>query len=118
VLAHTGLLSWSAQQTDTPVDVRAVTDPDVDPLVPGGRELLSFVEATLTSRDPVASRALDATLGTPAVVMAATVIGNFQMMNRVADATGMPVGTGSRRRNAPLIEDLGLDRYDHLEDTG
>jgi hypothetical protein len=47
-------------------------------------------------------------------VRAAAVIGNFQMMNRVADATGMPVGTGSRGANAELIAELGLDRFDHL----
>lgn len=113
MLAHAGLLSWSAQKTDTPVDLRAVTDPGVDPLVPAGRELVSFVDATLTSGDSSAARALDAALGGPALVTAATVIGNFQMMNRVADATGIPVGTGSRRRNQKLIEELGLDRYDH-----
>ena len=43
------------------------------------------------------------------------VIGNYQMMNRVADGTGIPVGKGSRLRNADLITRLGLDRLDHTD---
>ncbi|MEX2279199.1 MAG: hypothetical protein WEA76_03825 [Acidimicrobiia bacterium] len=117
MLAHTGLLSWSAEETDTAVDLRAVTDPSVDPLLPGGRALLGFVDHALTSPSVEAGRILEEELGAEAQVMAATVVGNFQMMNRVADATGMPVGEGSRRRHADLIEELGLNRYDHLEAT-
>jgi hypothetical protein len=92
-----------------------VTDPSVDPLVPGGNQLLAFVDATLKGRPDDAARSVTEALGEPATLMAATVIGNFQMMNRVADATGMPVGKGSRRHNAELIESLGLDRFDHLD---
>jgi hypothetical protein len=116
VLAHIGLLRWSAQETETPVDLRAVVDPTVDPLIPAGRELLSFVDATLTSPRTDKARSLRSAVGERALIMAAAVIGNFQMMNRVADATGMPVGTGSRRKNAALIEELGLARFDHLAD--
>ena len=83
MVAHTGLLSWSAQAPETPIDLRAVTDPSVDPR---------------------------------ALIAAAAVVGNFQMMNRVADATGMPVGTGRRRQDADLIEQLGLSRFDHLQE--
>ena len=39
----------------------------------------------------------------------------FEMMNRVADATGMPVGMGSRQRMADIIEDLELARLDHAD---
>lgn len=117
MLAHAGMLSWSAEETEVPVDLRAVTDPTLDPLLPGGRALLSFVDAALRTPSPTARRVLEGELGTEALVTAATVVGNFQMMNRVADATGMPVGQGSRRRHADLIEELGLDRYDHLEDA-
>lgn len=115
MLAHTGMLSWSAQTTDTPVDLRAVVDPRTDPLLPAGRELVVFVDSVLAEPDPAAARAVIAELGEAALVSAASVIANFQMMNIVADATGMPVGKGSRLRNADLIEDLGLARFDHLE---
>lgn len=116
MVAHTGLLSWSAQATETPIDLRAVTDPSVDPLLPGGGELVAFVDATLASGGSAAARRLNEALGRRALIAAAAVVGNFQMMNRVADATGMPVGTGRRRQDADLIEQLGLSRFDHLQE--
>lgn len=109
------MLRWSAQTTNTPVDLRAVVDPRVDPLLPAGRELVAFVDSVLTVSDPTAAHALGKAQDEQALVAAASVIANFQMMNTVADATGMPVGKGSRLRNVDLIEELGLGRFDHLE---
>ena len=109
------MLSWSAQHLDQAVDLRSVTNRGVDPLLVGGRELLAFVGAALSGHPEAGRDGVEKALGPPALVRAAAVIGNFQMMTRVADATGMPVGTGSRRANAELIERLGLDRFDHLE---
>ncbi len=119
MLAHTGMLSWSASATRTPVDLEAVTNPLIDPVIPGGHLLLHFTDAAL-SRAPDRHAAGDEvarSLGPAALVNAASVVANFQMMNRVADATGMPVGRRSRLRNAELIARLGLDRFDH-DDTG
>lgn len=116
MLAHTEMLRWSAETTRVPVDVRAVTDPSIDPLLPGGRELIGLVDASVdggADDEGEAREAVRSVLGEPALVDAAAVIGNFQMMNRVADATGMPVGRGSRARSGALIEQLGLDRFDH-----
>lgn len=115
MLAHTGLLRWSAETTGTPVDLRAVVDSRVDPLLPAGRELVAFVDSVLAEPEPAAAQELRHTQGQPALVAAASVIANFQMMNIVADATGMPVGRGSRLRNAELIAELRLDRFDHLD---
>ncbi len=109
------MLSWSAQATDTPVELRAVVDPRVDPLLPGGRELVGFVDSVLAVPDPAAARAVVEQRGEAALVTAASVIANFQMMNIVADATGIPVDNGSRLRNADIIAELGLARFDHLE---
>lgn len=109
------MLSWSAQTTNVPVDLRAVVDPRVDPLLPAGRELVAFADSVLAEPNPAAARTLREAHGEQALVFAASVIANFQMMNTVADATGMPVGKGSRIKNADLIEELGLDRFDHLD---
>jgi len=111
------MLSWSAGNLGIPVDLRAVVDSMVDPVLPGGRSLLRFVDAVVGGRleAEVVSGAID-DLGEPAVIAAAAVVSNFQMMNRVADGTGMPVGKGSRLRHAALISELGLDRFDHLGD--
>ncbi len=115
MLAHTELLSWSAQQAATPVDLRGVVDPTIDPLVPAGRALVSFVDAMLTRPDASVRADLEAEVGWGGLAAAAGVLGNFQMMNRVADATGIPVGTGTRRRLSALIDDLDLERFDHLD---
>ncbi len=53
------------------------------------------------------------TLGPEALVDAAGTIGNFEMMNRIADATGMPVGGGSRRANTDIIEALDIGYMEH-----
>ena len=112
------MLSWSSEITNTPVDLRAITDPCVDPLMPGGVALVGYVDAVLSqSVEGIAkaSEKVGAELGGAGLVDAAGVIGNYQMMNRVADATGVPVGRASRARNAELIDSLGLDRFDHTD---
>ncbi len=115
MLAHIGMLSWSAAETGQPVEVAALTDPERDPGLPGGDVLLGFVDAVLGGADLSAAReALVQRLGPGGLVNAASVVANFQMMNRIADGTGMPVGKGARLRNADLIVRLGLDRFDHL----
>ncbi len=117
MVSHVGMLSWSAEQTNTPVDLRAVTDPAVDPLMPGGAVLLAFTDAVLTGAAiPAAAAAVIDRLGGDAPAAAAGVIANFQMMNRVADGTGMPLGKGSRLRQAEVIAALGLDRFDHQDE--
>lgn len=120
MLSHVGMLSWSSKINQIPVNVRAITDSSLDPLIPGGDALLRFVDAVL-ARSTVgigaAVTVVMAELGQAGLVDAAAVIGNFQMMNRVADGTGMPVGAGSRRRHADLIDQLGLDRFDHTDEA-
>jgi len=99
------------------IDYLAITDRSVDPLIPGGSRLLDFVDAVLARSSGELSEArgeLQAALGWNATVDAAGVIGNFEMMNRIADATGMPIGTGQRRGSAEMIDRLGLARFDHV----
>jgi len=68
-------------------------------------------------RDPAATatarQSLLETLGPDALVDAAGTIGNFEMMNRIADATGMPVGGGSKKANADIIELLDIAYMEH-----
>ena len=110
------MLSWSAANAGMPVDLRAVVDSTVDPLLPGGLSLVRFVDGVIGGN--LTAGAISGVvddLGEFALVGAAAVLSNFQMMNRVADGTGMPVGKGSRLRHAVLIDELGLDRFDHLD---
>jgi len=108
------MLSWSATTTGRTIDLRAVADPTRDPGLPGGRELLALAEAAVTGEHVLEARErLLAALGPAATVDAAAVAGNFEMMNRIADGTGMPVGKAARRDRAFVIEALDLDRLDH-----
>ena len=111
------MLRASAQVTSTPLEPRAITDRSLDPLLPHGLTLLDFVDAILTGterdQDIVRENLLDE-MGDAALVDASAVVGNFQMMNRVADATGMPVGKGTLQRTAEWRELLGLDQFNHF----
>lgn len=108
------MLRASVEAFGIEVDLRAVADRSVDPLLPGGSALLDVVDASLSGSDSAAARrAVIECLGGVALVDAAAVHANFEMMNRIADGTGIPVGKGARARNAGLIEALGLDEFDH-----
>jgi hypothetical protein len=108
------MLSWSAQSTGVTWDPRSVTDPTVDPLIAGGRELVTFVDAVHGSDDDAlvtARAALRDSLGDAASIDAAGVIGNYNQMNRLADATGVPVGPGFMNRTAELRAATGIERF-------
>ncbi|GMQ86792.1 MAG: hypothetical protein BMS9Abin07_2389 [Acidimicrobiia bacterium] len=108
------MLSWSALDTGVAWDPRSVTDPTVDPLIAGGRALVTFVDAAHGSDDVAlasARTALCDSLGDAATVDAAGVIGNFNQMNRLADAAGVPVGPGFFNRTAELRAATGIARF-------
>ena len=112
------MLRASAIASSRRVDLRAVTDRSVDPLLPGGSVLLELTDAALDGDDVAladAQNAVRRSAGDAALVDAAGVIGTFEMMNRIADAIGMPVGAGSRQRMADVIEELDLERFDHAD---
>ncbi len=96
------------------VDLGGIVDSAVDPLLPGGRQLVGLARC-ITNRAPDrgAFDAVAGVLGPEAAVDAAAVAANFQVMNRVVDATGLPVGRRRREDNAELIAVLGLDRFAH-----
>lgn len=107
------MLRASAEQTGRTHDLRAVVDPLSDSLLPAGAELSAFTDAAVL-RDghemPMARKALVATAGEAAVLRAAAVAGNFQMMNRLLDAIGVRV----RRPGMVLASELGLVVPPHL----
>ena len=108
------MLSWSCKETGQKVDLLPVATGTGNPLLPGGEALLGMVNATLAGSGVADARnAVVAALGEDATIDAASVIGNFEMMNRIADGVGMPVGAGTRKRMADVIELLGLDQYPH-----
>ncbi len=117
MLAHSQMLRASAEVTSTPLDPRSITDRSVDPLLPSGRALLDFVDAVLTGDEHLQGAAQTAVLealGPTGLVDASGVIANFEMMNRIADATGMPVGKGTLKRTAEWRQLIGIDQFNHL----
>lgn len=85
----------------------------IDSLLPAGSELAAFTDAAVL-RDGHEMReariALRSAAGEAAVIRAAAVAGNFQMMNRLLDAIGVSV----RRSGMALADELGLTVPDHL----
>lgn len=108
------MLGSSAETLGIEWDPASITDPTVDPLLEGGRELIDFVDAVHRGEgaDVAAARsALRRRLGDDATVDAAAVIGNFNQMNRLADGAGMPVGPGRLRQTEQLRAQSGIARF-------
>jgi len=94
-----------------------MTDRSLEPGLVGGAALLDLVDATLggdPSTAAEARRAIVTDLGEDGLLDAAAVIANFEMMNRVADGTGMPVGKGTLERTKEWRSELGIDVFNHL----
>jgi hypothetical protein len=78
-----------------------------------GRCLVEFAEAVLGEDDARLGRAraeLAASVGPAGLVDAAAVVGLFSAIDRVADATGIPLETDKAAASADFRAALGLDR--------
>lgn len=108
------MLRESSKHQNSPVNVVAITDPMLDPLVPAGREISAFVDA-IVLRDPyeleTARQELHDAAGPGAVTRAAGVAACFEGTNRVVDAIGVPVN----RRYFDIGDELGVTIPDHLK---
>ena len=107
-MAHAGFLRASAEATDHPLTLAGVTDRSVDTQISAGTELVAYASA-LVRRDPVdiaeARDRLTARVGASAAARSAAVVGAFQMMNRILDATGVP----TPRSRLDAAAELGID---------
>ena len=82
--------------------------------VPQGDRLVEFAEAVLADSDEQLLRvrsALRGSLGDAALVDAATVVGFFNAIDRVADATGIPLDPERVPQTADFRAALGLDAF-------
>jgi hypothetical protein len=109
------LLRASGRTHDRAYDLGAVTGAvDGDGGVPHGRLLVAFAEAALGDDDIALMRArgvLQAALGPVGLVDAAAVIGLFNAIDRVADATGIPLEPEKAAASADFRAALDLDRF-------
>jgi hypothetical protein len=111
VFAHGRRLRWSGEHLGYQVRIRGLVDPDIDLGVPGGRQLLGLVDAFFNraaATQAIARQAVLEALGPEALVDTAAVYGNFEMMNRVAEGTGIPVPIQAVEREADFMKALGL----------
>ena len=92
--------------------------------VPYAAELLAFVDAVLTgSAEEIdcRRRTVTAVMGHEALSNAAAVIGNFQRMNRIADAMGIELDTMVEVLASPFQEKPGFANFhsaSHSKSTG
>jgi hypothetical protein len=109
------LLRASGRTYDRAYDLGAVTGVvDGDGGVPHGRLLVAFTEAVLGDDDDALMRArgaLQAALGLAGLVDAAGVIGLFNAIDRVADATGIPLEPEKAAASADFRAALDVDRF-------
>lgn len=85
-----------------------------DGSIPHGGLLVEFAEAVLGSDDKRLARArmrLTEALGTDALVDAAAVVANFNAIDRIADATGIPIDAERVELTADLRAELGIDAF-------
>ena len=83
--------------------------------VPHGRLLVEFAEAVLGEEEAALTRAraaLSEAIGPAGLVDAAGVVGLFNAIDRVADATGIPLEAEKAAASADFRAALGVDRFD------
>ena len=114
------LLRASGETKGEEFSVRALMDGDEESGVPHGAALLRLAEATLgddeaaldTSRAEVRNA-----LGPDGLVDAAAVIATFSKMDRIADATGIPLDGPMELLTQGLREEIGIDHFASASNT-
>src|SRR5438105_14755643 len=107
--------------TGQTVEMAAVNGPlGHDGGVRHGARLVAFTEAVMRGNDQEIEherRALRPLVGDQAFVDVAAVIGSFNVVDRVADATGIPLDEALDAPSADLRRDLGLGRFASAANT-
>ena len=110
------LLRASGEVSGNTVDVHAVTEAAAatDSRVDHAESLVAFADAAVARDEESLERSrreLLEKVGPEGLVDAAGVVGNFQRMVRIADATGIPLDAPMSLITEDLRRDLGIDRY-------
>ena len=88
--------------------------------VPNAAALVRFAEAAVGGADAELASARERVareLGAEALVDAAAVVGNFQRMVRIADATGIPLDAPVAALTTELRDELSLNAYGSAQNT-
>ena len=82
--------------------------------IPHGDLLVAFAEAVTLASEPAIAQAriaLQAAMGDEALVDAAGIVGMFNGLDRVADATGTPLEDWKAADTAEMRAAIGIDEY-------
>ena len=109
------LLRASGQHQGNDIDLTSVIGKaDGDGGVANGATLVAFAEAILgtnTEQLDAARTAVRDEIGDEALVDAATVAATFNAIDRVADATGIPIDEERLEPTAGFRNELGIDAF-------
>ena len=109
------MLRASARATGEAVDPSAIVDDEGgDGGIPHGSLLKAFAEAVLgDDEEPLTEirQRLRNAMGDAALVDAAAVIANYSALDRVADATGIPLEPAKETETVALRAQLGIDAW-------
>ena len=115
------MLRVSGEVTGQPVEMAAVNGPlGRDGGVRHGARLIAFTEAVMgDDPDGIDSerRALRPLVGDEAFVDVAAVIGSFNVVDRIADATGIPLDEALDAPSAEVRRELDLARFASAANT-
>ncbi len=102
------------------IDLHAAVHANTENGVPQGALLNTFVEAVLGTDETqldTARNAVVAALGPAALVDAAAIVATFMQMDRIADATGIPLDDFVVDATNDFREDLGLHNFASAQNT-
>ena len=111
----------SGQVEGAEIDLSAVNgEGGDDGGVDHGAALVAFVEAVMGDDDDAltaARESLRGTLSPAAFVDACAVVGAFNVVDRIADSTGIPLDEGLMTMSSGVRSDLGLARFGSSANT-
>jgi alkylhydroperoxidase family enzyme len=111
----------SSQVSGAAVDLTAVNGAvRTDAGVTHGARLIAFTEAVMGDDDETLAReraALRAVLSAEAFVDVAAVVGAFNVVDRIADATGIPLDPPLAAMSADVQRELDLGRFASAANT-
>lgn len=116
------LLRASSMGQKDQVDLSVVTNTEnaANSGVPNAPELIAFADAAIkrdTGKLPAARDAVRDALGADALVVAAGVIGNFERMNRIADAAGIELDAPVRTLSSGIRDEIGINGFVSAKNT-
>ncbi len=119
--SHSLMLKVSADESDNDIDVgRSVLEGADDAGIEAASDLVTFVDALMFEGDESIAQArngLVQKVGERGVVDTAGLVGSFQRMNRIANATGMPLDAAVNAMSLDKQNELGLREFDSAHGT-